>query len=289
MTEPYRSFGPLLTQEEADLRYPAGDPTNPTDGYVWTYDVASGGWLARPANAHSHEVATQDAAGFQSAANFAKTQRVPDAETSQRVVYVSPTGSDSAGDGTSANRWATIQHAVNQARAMMQQTNATSAYKIVCATGTYDAPVVTPPLLFAAHSAGGAGGTWIESETGVASDVLITAGANAALSAITAYGSCTIRNVTLENDTRAMYVLGGPSVMAYVRGCVLRRRTVANGGRAAMECSFGSAISYDNSSVTGQLFDYGLMANYNGTIGRLGGQPTGAVANTLANSGGRIG
>lgn len=30
-----------------DERYPAGDPSAPTDGYVWTYDVASGGWLPK--------------------------------------------------------------------------------------------------------------------------------------------------------------------------------------------------------------------------------------------------
>lgn len=208
-------------------------------------------------------------------------------ETSQRVVYVSTTGSDTTGNGTSGSPWQTIQHAINQARALMQPVNSASNYKIVCKVGTYDAPVIVPPNVFSAHTAGGQGGIWLTSETGVAADVLITS--TDSVAAIRAFGSCTIQNVTVENDTRAVLIQGGPAVFAYVRGCILRRRTVANGGRAAIDCNIGRAISWDNSSVDGQLFGYGLAADYVGVIGRLGFQPSGATAATVAGSGGRIG
>lgn len=33
------------TDARGDARYPRGDPSAPSDGYVWTYDSVSGGWL----------------------------------------------------------------------------------------------------------------------------------------------------------------------------------------------------------------------------------------------------
>lgn len=233
-----------------------------------------------------HPLATQTDPGFQSAADKAKTDRALDVEISQRVVYVSPTGSDATGDGTSANRWATIQHAVDQAQSFMEPRNGASSYKIVCATATYNETVIVPANQFAAFNVLGQGGIWITSETGVASDVTI-AGADASR-AVLCYGSASIEAVTLVHDNRGVEASGGRDTLVFVKDCVLRRASAADGGTAALSTTFATVVSRSNSTVTGQRFAYGLDAGYAGLVAKVLSQPTGSTANERATNGGAI-
>lgn len=266
MTEPYRYFDVTndgITQEEADALYKE-------IGYVPEWEEITDKPATYPPSSHSH----------------AKLDRLPDAETSQRVVYVSPTGSDSAGDGSSANRWATIQYAVDQSLAFMQPRNGASAYKIVCATGTYVEQVRIPPNTFAAMNGLGQGGIWITSETGNADDVIITCTPNPA--PIWAYGSFSLEKITLAHDHRSAHMEGNAAVTGFVYACVLRRASGSDGGDAALAANFGLLISYLNSSPSGQRFAYGLKAQNGAVIAKNATQPLGATANEITASGGVI-
>lgn len=270
MTEPYRYFGLAGENHNHDARYPAGDPTAPQDGQVWAYDGASGGWIPKAANAHSHP----------------KLDRALDVETSQRTVYVSPAGSDSAGDGSNLNRWKTVQHAINQAATFLAPSSLTTTYyKVVCAIGTYAEAPVVPSNLFGSFNAVGEGGVWIVSETGVAADVLIS---STGQWGVKTFGSATLDKVTIENDTIAALSFGSAAVTTFVVDCVLRRRSVSNGGTAAIYSGAGLVISRNVSSVAGQLFAKGLTARWGGVIGKGLAQPSGSVANEDAALGGVI-
>lgn len=268
-----------LTQAEANALYKA-------IGYIPAWAEITGKPTVFPPEAHGHADATTSASGFASAADKTKLGRALDVETSQRIVYVSPTGSDTAGDGTSASRWATIQHAINQARIFMQPRNGVSNYKIVCATGTYsERPVISQNLL-SGFRFEGLGGIWIISETGIAADVII---ANTdAESGVSVFGSCSLEKVTIQSPTRGVLVRGHPSVYATIRDSVLQIPSGNASAGNAIEVQIGRAFSNNNSSPTGQQFSYGLNANVGGVIGKVSGQPVGAVANEAASSGGVV-
>lgn len=233
-----------------------------------------------------HPLATDTEPGFLSAAHHAKTERVPDIETTQRTVYVSPAGSDITGDGTSANRWATIQHAIDQARRQLVPRNGTSYYKVVLATGTYNERPTIAPNLFSSFIFEGMGAIWLTSESGVASDVVI-ANTNAE-SGINIFGSCSLEKLTIENPNRAILARGHSTVFVHVRDCVLRIPAGSASTGSAIEVHLGRAFSWNNSSPTGQLFDYGRTVHVGAVIASAGGQPTGAVANINVQSGGAI-
>lgn len=233
-----------------------------------------------------HPLATDTEAGFQSGAHRAKTERALDVETSQRVAYVSPTGSDTSGDGTSANRWKTIQHAVNQARTFMQPASSTSEYQIVCAAGTYEELLIIPPNVLASFNSIGRGGIRIVSESGVASDVVIrnTSGGGGVL----CYGSCTLEFLTIENDAQAVSPRGSSAVTVFVKDCILHRYSLSDGGFATIDAQVANVVSRNNTTTTGRRFQYGLAARFGSTIAKVLGQPTGYTANETASNGGAI-
>lgn len=289
MSEPYRYFdvtGGGLTQEQADERYPAGDPSSGEDGYVWTKDVASGGYLPKPANAHSHGVATQEEAGLQSAEDKEKQDRALDVETEQRVVYVSPNGIDS-GSGSSSAPWRTVQYAANQARTLMEPRNGASAYNIICANGLYEEPpAIIKPNVFAAFNSAGRGGIWIISDSGVASDVVLRFPGG--LAGITSQGPMSLELITVEHDEIQVLVQGSAANTASVNGCDLRRVSESNGGRAHIFAQYALVSSQFNSSPAGRLCEYGLLAGRGAVIAKRGSQPSGYAAGEFVDSGGVI-
>lgn len=212
----------------------------------------------------------------------------PSWETSQRTVYVATTGSDTTGDGTSGNPWATIQHAVNQARSIMQPTSGSSGYKVLISPGTYVETVIISSSTLASLDVGLGGGIHLQSSTSVKTDVIIRA---TGLYAIAALGTFTARYLTLEADTYAAYVTGGRHVTGYLRDCTVRRTSLSDGAantRAIEAAMHAGVLSTNVTSEAGRLFGYGLAASGGSAIAKSGTQPSGAVANELAATGGVI-
>lgn len=265
----------------------------PTDGSVANAKVPSGAGIAEsklalasdaPANVASRR--TLGTGGSQAAAGNHNHGTTSNFETSQRIVYVSPTGSDTTGDGSSTLPWRTIQFAVNQAKPNMQIVNGTSAYKVVCKTGTYNETVSIPANSFASFDALGRGGTWIASETGIAADVVISA---VGAFGVEVFGSCSLDALTIESDDTAVKVRGSSSALAFLYKCTLRRKSLSDGGGSAVQAQIGTAIVREVSSVAGRLFQIGLNASVGGTIAKAQTpHPSGSTANETVATGGVI-
>lgn len=207
-------------------------------------------------------------------------------ETSIRTVYVATTGSDTTGDGSSANPWRTIQYAVNQARSILYPTNGASGYTILVSPGTYAESVTIPPTAFGGVRAEGQGGIIIQSSTSVASDVVISAASGEA--GVVPFGTFSLRYLTIAHDTIAVLARGGAQVQGVIRDCVIRRISASNGGNAGIYTQFAALHVRDVSSVAGQLFAYGLKAEVGGVIAKQGVTPSGSTAAEFTFAGGVI-
>ncbi len=269
----------------------------PAGGNSMVFDGTSGLWVPRTLAASDidaapsshvgstggHPLATTTAQGLVSGADKSRIDAAVQQEASVRTVYVSTTGSDTTGTGTSAAPWRTIQRAINDARVTMP--TAGGNYQILLSNGIYQETLVIPANLAAAFNAVGQGGIWIKSINHQMATVRHS-GNNAAFDI---FGSCSLEGLIIEGDVHGVLVRGSPSTLAFVYNCNIRRAAGVDGTGNAIAAQVGNVYSRENTTTTGARFSTGLNSRYGSTISKYDTvQPTGYTQNELVNNAGVI-
>ena len=211
--------------------------------------------------------------------------------TESVTVYVSKSGSDTSGDGSSAAPFLTVQKAIDSLPKILGSFHA----QIDIAAGTYDERAVIDGFVGGRFTLGVAGrsvtlrGVTIMSSSDVrlAISNLTYASGHTGTKLYMAYGSraLIISNLTINVGSQQDYGIAlehGSTLVAANNIAV----TVSNCGRAAVMATLGSLAAFNTIAGTGNT-NFGLAATYGGTVTYASKTITGSSGD-YSNSGGRI-
>ena len=211
--------------------------------------------------------------------------------TESVTVYVSKSGSDTDGDGSSAAPFLTVQKAVDSLPKILGSYHA----QIDIAAGTYNERVLIDGFVGGRLTLGVAGRSVIlrgvtimsSSDVRLAISNLTYASGYSGTRLYIAYGSrvLIISNLSIDAGSQQDYgiALEHGSTLVVANNISV---TVSNCGRAAVMATLGSLIAFNTVAGTGNT-NFGLAATYGGTITYASKTITGSSGD-YANSGGRI-
>lgn len=202
--------------------------------------------------------------------------------TADANYYISTTGSDTTGDGSIGNPWATPQHGVNVVAVTLDAAGFAINFNI--ADGTYPGPQVgVMPLE-----------TGIMNFTGSSADptkVIFTEGdAVVACAAVLAPGVTNFQYMTFFCTTQSCFAVGGDFLTTYLSNVIFKVS-----GTGAYGLRHTSAYSTANLGIDGIFNNYGtlevsgtfanfIFANFQGTVGFTGSTMTFDAGTTFTNA-----
>jgi hypothetical protein len=234
---------------------------------LWVVTVANGATTITSGN-----ITKASAAPF---INYKLPQLAPavvsrTALTGNTTYYVTPSGNDSTGDGTSGSPWQTIQHAVNVIASTIDLAGYTVTIKLN-ATGSYSGVNVKGPWVGGPYNA-----VTIVGDTGTSSNTVITGGVNCN------DGGIAISNLQVQNssgdaiglDADAQIDIGSAIVFGTTTGshvdvkngsiATLQHNYNVTGGAAVDHFAVGPAGTINAGSITAtgsSSLTFGTYAN----------------------------
>lgn len=177
------------------------------------------------------------------------------------MLYVSPTGSDTTGDGSESNPYRTLQYAVSESR----KYNVLRGTSIILAPGTYSENV----------SLYGSQNLTISSSSGNYADTILTGATGDPVIKATGVIALAIQNLTIRNDV--VPTVSGTSIVSITQGNVQITGCLLDSSQAQQY--HGITYTYSSGGV-GQL----TINNMSHTLRVIGGGIVSANANSGSNN-----